>query len=208
MSTQSPSKPDLSLPIPPTQIHPRSGNEYPSPSTPTYTAFTSPSETPQGSPSKKQLPQGSHELPNVFENALKLNPTQGNTNKQNISPQQSPSSPSKGGRVPLSDHTVNDFRNSVVQDEKLAKQTFNAARGNENTPPGGLRSGQESPFTSQAAASRQDAYQRRSYQAPTTRSMHLGLSGEEMERLQKPSVRRLANVTQLCMGAFIQHFQD
>lgn len=195
----SPSKPDFTMPIPPPQIHARSTNEYPSPSTPTYPGFISPSETPQGSPSKKQLPPGSHELPDVFENALKLNPTQGNANT-GASPKtpHSPTSPSKGGRTPLSDHPVNDFRNSVLHDGKANKQPLNAARGNENTPPGAPRPAQDPSFANSAAASRHDAYQRKSYQGPTTRSMHLGLSSEDLEKLQKPSVKRLANVTQLC----------
>ena len=175
--------------MPPPQLHTRSGNEYPSPGTPTLPAFTSPSQTPQGSPSKKQLPQGAHDLPNVFDNALKLNPTQGNLSKQ-------PGSPTKAGRAPLSEHPVNDFRNSVIQDERAGKQAVAGAKGGENTPPGLART--DSPFANQAAVSRHDAYHKRPSLAATTRPMHTGLSPEDFEKLQKPTVKRLANVTQLC----------
>lgn len=209
MATNSPSKQqDFKLPIPPPQLHPRSTNEYPSPSTPTHAGFTSPSQTPQGSPSKKQQPQGSNELPDIFENALKLNPTQGNALNQTTQspPSSSPTSPTKGGRAPLSDHAINDFRNSVIQDGKALKHTLGGAKGNENTPPGTPRAAQDSPFTNQAAVSRHDAYQRKPYQGPTTRSMHMGLSSDDMEKLQTPSVRRLANVTQLCESMSLDHF--
>ena len=200
MATNSPAKQEFAMPMPPPQLQPRSENEHPSPSTPTNGGFTSPSQTPQGSPSKKQFPQGAHDLPSIFDNALKLNPTQGNANTQ--APHQqvasSPASPTKSGRTPLADHAINDFRSSVIQDDKAAKPTLPVARGNENTPPSPSRAHQESPFANQAAISRHDAYQRKTYQGPTTRSMQMGLSSEDMEKLQKSSVRRLANVTQLC----------
>ena len=194
-SNASPAKSDMKMPIPPPQMHARTGNEYPSPSTPSRIGFVSPSETPQGSPSKKHHPTGAHELPNVFESALKLNPTQGSAYHP-PSPPHSPSSPTKSGRAPLSEHPINDFRNSVFQDDKSTKQATAGAKGGENTPPGIART--DSPFSNQAALSRHSAYQRGQYQAPTTRSMHVGLSSEDIEKLQKPSVRRLTNVTQLC----------
>ena len=42
-------------------------------------------------------------------------------NKQPSSPH-SPTSPNKGGRAPLAEHPINDFRNSVIQDDKSTKQ--------------------------------------------------------------------------------------
>ena len=208
MAASSPSKANLTMPMPPAQTHTRLGNDFPTPSTPTYTGFVSPSETPQGSPSKKQLPQGAHDLPNVFDNALKLNPTQGNIPKPTgqASTPHSPTSPTKGSRMPLSDHPVNDFRNSVIQDGNFSKQAVQGVRGNENTPPGGQRPHQDSPFTNQAALSRKDAYQTKSYQAPSTRSTPFRLTPEELEKAQKPSVRRLANVTQLCRYLRLESF--
>ncbi|KAL9091005.1 MAG: hypothetical protein Q9159_001631 [Coniocarpon cinnabarinum] len=201
-TNNSPAKSDLKMPMPPPQMHTRSGNGYPSPSTPTYTGFTSPAETPQGSPSKKQIPQGSHDLPNIFNSALKLNPTQGNAHSQH-SPPHSPASPTKGARAPLSEHPINDFRQSVTQDDKAGKPTVAGVTGGENTPPGIART--DSPFTNQAALSRQSAYQKNTYQAPTTRSMQTSLSREDLEKLQKPSVRRLTNVTQLY---FLDYYYD
>jgi cell cycle protein kinase DBF2 len=74
-------------------------------------------------------------------------------------------------------------------------------RGNkENTPP--ARPGaQQQDHVSQAAASRQNHYR-----APEDQSLSRqrsvisgGLTAEELEKLQKPTVKRLANVTQLCM---------
>src|SRR4051812_13198004 len=44
------------------------------PVTPTGNNFTTPSSTPQGSPSKKTVPPGAHDLPVAFDN-LKLNST-------------------------------------------------------------------------------------------------------------------------------------
>ena len=69
----SPGKPDLKMPLPPPLLHTRSGNElYDRPNTPKQNGFTSPLQTPQGSPSKKHLPPGANDLPNVFDNAMKL----------------------------------------------------------------------------------------------------------------------------------------
>ena len=53
----------------------------------------------------------------------------------------------------------------------------------------------------QAAVSRHEQYQHREVQQPqTTRKFNTqrGLTVEELEILNKPNVKRLANVTQLC----------
>lgn len=198
MATKSPNKPNFKLPMPPAQLHTRPAPEFEMPNTPNGPAFTSPSQTPQGSPSKKQLPPGAHELPNVFENALKLMPTSGNPNK----PAQAATSPTKAGRAPLTEGNANDFRSSVIQDDYAAQQLKHHGSGlnQENTPPSPGKLPPGSPFfPSSAAVSRQEAYRPREHIDSGPRSIPRGLSSEALEKLSKPSVKRLANVTQLCM---------
>ena len=77
----------------------------------------------------------------------------------------------------------------------------------ENTPPG-LKSGKEVIHSqNQAAASRQELYQPREQLAAShgpkrSYETQRGLTAEELEKLAKPNVKRLANVTQLCQYAF------
>src|ERR1700759_4193133 len=87
---------DLKLPTSPPPLHTRSTNNdiYDMPGTPTRQVFTSPQNTPQGSPSKHQLPPGAFDLPNVFDNAMKLVPTFGTPSK-NGQNQQSAGSPDR-----------------------------------------------------------------------------------------------------------------
>jgi cell cycle protein kinase DBF2 len=84
---------------------------YDMPGTPTRQAFTSPQQTPQGSPSKHQAPPGAYDLPNVFENAMKLQPTFGTPSK-NGQNQQSLGSPGKKHGHDVDD-SYNDY--SVIQ---------------------------------------------------------------------------------------------
>lgn len=82
-------------------------------------------------------------------------------------------------------------------------------QGKENTSPAG-RLGEFSAATvtaqNPAALSRQEIYQLRDQQQapPTIRKYNTqrGLTAEELEILQKPNVKRLANVTQLCEFIF------
>lgn len=67
----------------------------------------------------------------------------------------------------------------------------------ENAPPG-ARQPKDYQHTSQAAASRQELYRPRG-QDGSNKLLPRGLTQEAYEKLQKPSVKRLANVTQLCM---------
>ena len=186
------SKLDFKLPMPPPLLHTRSGNAlYDGPSTPTSTGFTTPYATPQGSPSKSKLPPGAKDLPNVFENALKL----------------APASPSKAGRQQLSPHSPNkggkqmidDVSNeSVIYQEHTPTPESPSRKSNkENTPPGG-RTGKES---NQAAISRQEQYQAREISNASSKNLQSptrGLTPAELEKLQLPRVKRLANVTQIC----------
>ena len=186
-------KPDFTLPMPPPLLHTRSANDiYDPPHTPTSLGFTSPYATPQGSPSKTKLPPGANELPDVFDNAMKLGP--GTPNK--IGRQQlNPHSPNKGARQGFEEI----FDDSLNRPEyALAPGSPTRKSGKENTPPG-IR--QPKPATpNQAAVSRQEPYQARDTDSggKTRYNTQRGLTPEELEKLQLPKVKRLANVTQLC----------
>ena len=194
------SKPDFALPMPPPLLHTRSGNPgneiYQSPQTPTSLGFTSPFATPQGSPSKKQLPPGANELSDAFENAVRLTPASPSKNERQ---QLGPHSPNKLGRQgieqSLDDPNRQEYSTSPPKPAKLANQ--------ENTPPNSRFPKEATNFTpTQAALSRREPYQSKenSDAATKTRSNVMrGLTPEEMEKLQLPKVKRLANVTQLCI---------
>ncbi|KAI9670918.1 MAG: hypothetical protein M1817_003803 [Caeruleum heppii] len=199
------------LPVPPPPLHTRSGNEaFDRPQTPTQQRFTSPVQTPQGSPSKRQLPPGANSLPDVFEHALKLNPTP-------------LASPTKGGRQHTTGPVLTTNRNTVLiaedgpnvtNDDSVLKETFpmpgspTRKSNKENTPPG-FKGVKDSAFPpNQAAASRQEVYQPRTQSPSVTKKAYetqRGLTAEELEKLQKPQVKRLANVTQLY---FLDYYFD
>ena len=98
-----------------------------------------------------------------------------------------------------------DVEDSVIHRDTEPSAGSPVRRSNkENTPPGSRLGrdygGQQFP-QSTAAASRQELYQPREQVLPTSRrgyDTQRGLTVEELEKLQKPQVRRLANVTQLC----------
>lgn len=194
-------KPDFSIPMPPPPLHTRSGNEYiDSPHTPTQMGFTSPLSTPQGSPSKSKLPPGAYDLPNVFENAMKLGP----------------STPTAGGRSWLRAHSPNKSGKQAVEEsfeDSTSHHPYNSGSptrksNKENTTPS-VRPPKESSYPiTQAAKSRQEPYQQhRETFEPAPRGRHniqRGLTPEELEKLQLPKVKRLVNVTQLCKGGFPQ----
>ncbi|KAL9624739.1 MAG: hypothetical protein Q9160_001093 [Pyrenula sp. 1 TL-2023] len=194
----SPGKPDLKMPLPPPLLHTRSGNElYDRPNTPKQNGFTSPLQTPQGSPSKKHLPPGANDLPNVFDNAMKLGV---------MSPSKKQAgSPSKGVLSAAGENSSNSspFSESVIQTGTPGSPTRKSNK--ENTPPGGFKFGKDTGIQQNAAAvSRQEQYQHvdgRKTQTSYTR----GLSQEELEKLKLPKVKRLANVTQLY---FLDYYFD
>ena len=180
---------DMKMPMPPPLLHTRSGNEiHDRPLTPTQNGFTSPMQTPTGSPSKKQLPPGANDLPNVFENAMKLAPT----------------SPSKGQPMSPSKHGLSLGDEKITRDPFSDSVNHNVVPGSptkkpnkENAPPGGHQLAKSAGIQqNQAALSRQEAYQ----QADTKKgpAQTRGLTAEELQKLQLPKVKRLANVTQLC----------
>lgn len=194
-------KHDFKLPMPPPPLHTRSTNDhYDTPSTPNQAPFISPQQTPQGSPSKNQLPPGAYDLPNVFDNAMKLVPTVHNSPPKIGRQQLAPSSPNKSG-ISVTEDRDNDFP-SYQNASGLMPGSPTRKSNKENTPPGHRpQLHKESSFITQAAQSRQEPYRQREIAEPATRSQYTvqrGPSPEDLEKLQKPSVKRLANVTQLC----------
>lgn len=192
---------EFGLPVPPPLLHTRTGSDFGErPITPTHNehAFISPVQTPQGSPSKNRLPPGAFDLPDVFSNAMKLLPTMGSPNKG--PKQQSPISPNKGNLQRPESVLFDDAY--AAQDDKLGTPGSPTRKGNkENTPPARPQLPKDQSFVSHAASSRQDAYRPRDAPeaVPSTRQMYTASpTQEEIEKLQKPSVKRLANVTQLC----------
>ena len=188
---------DFKLPMPPPLLHTRSGNAlYDGPSTPTSIGFTTPNATPQGSPSKSKLPPGARDLPRIFDDALKLAPSSPTrAGRQQLSPH----SPNKGGRETLDG--VQD--ESVLHQEQFPPPGSPTRKSNkENTPPGGRMGKEPNHASNHAALSRQEQYQGREISSASSRggySPTRGLTPEEMEKLQLPKVKRLANVTQICM---------
>lgn len=189
-------RPDLTLPMPPPLLHTRSSNDqYDGPHTPTQIGFTSPFSTPQGSPSKNKLPPGANDLPNVFDNAMRLVP--GSPTKVGKQ-QSSPRSPHKGTR-----HGVDEgFDDGIIHQDYSTEQGSPTRSSNKENTPSGIRPLKEAGYTTnQAAISRQEPYQARDASDPAARARYnpqRGLTPEELEKLQLPKVKRLANVTQLC----------
>ena len=170
-----------------------SGDSSPRPTTPTKTnSFINPTSTPHGSPSKKTVPPGAHDLPSAFDNAMNLNST-GMESPVRLSRPQStvtPLSPGKINAQPLEETSFN------VEDSILHKSTATTSplkkQGQENLPP----QSQLNP----AAVSRQQLYEPRERPLTGAKKFNTsrGLTAEELEILQKPNVRRMVNVTQLC----------
>ena len=178
---------NMPMPIPPPLLHTRSGNEiYDSPHTPTSPGsamdygFTSPPQTPQGSPSKKQFPPGANDLPNVFDTAMKLAP---------MSPAKSPTKSQP--KSPTKDHQ-DPFADSIQSNGRSESPTRQSNK--ENAPAGGFGFGK--PAQNFAANAREQQYRTADKKIVTTTK---GLTTEEMQKLQLPKIKRLANVTQLCM---------
>ena len=190
---------------PPPLLHTRSNNDFShsQPGTPRreQDAFISPVQTPTGSPSKNKMPPGAFDLPDVFSNAMKLVPTQGQPNGKALqSKQQAAPSPNKADHDPF---TAVDTKGGAPG-SPLRKQ------GKENTPPTPQQRPQiqqTQSFINQAAASRQEPYRPREDQSPTRAKQAIsgGLTPEDIEKLTRPGVKRLANVTQLY---FLDYYYD
>ncbi|KAI9823479.1 MAG: hypothetical protein M1832_002490 [Thelocarpon impressellum] len=205
MASAFPLSQESILPVPP-PLHTRSGNENERPQTPTQQRFTSPTQTPQGSPSKRQFPPGAHTLPDVFENAMKLTPAPLKTGRQ-----QAATSPARNTVLIAEDmapsHSTDD---GVIHRDTLVGAPASPTRksNKENTQPGPKSTREHANPQAQAAVSRQELYQPREQAATTIRRAfenQRGLTQEELELLQNPQVRRLANVAQLY---FLDHYFD
>lgn len=191
-SSDGRSRPDFTLPMPPPLLHTRSANnqyENERPQTPTSAGFTSPYATPQGSPSKKLLPPGANDLPNVFDNAMKLAPS---SPTKAARQQLTPHSPNKANRQPLDEHT----------NDSLPTPGSPSRQSNKENALSGIRQTKEAVLNpNQAAISRQEPYMSRenSEQSTKTRyNLQRGLTPDELEKCQSPKVKRLVNVAQLC----------
>ena len=200
MSATTPSKsplkgkPDFTMPIPPPLLHTRSCNGIygDTPHTPTSAAFTSPYTTPQGSPSKSKLPPGANELPNVFDSAMVLEPGSPTKGGRALLGPGSPNKSARQGMEEATDDTTNRPY-SIIGPGSPARK-----KGKENTPPSTTHA---KPSPNQAAVQRQEPYQARDTDSGTKQKYQpqRGLTPEELEKLQMPKVKRLTNVTQLCM---------
>lgn len=171
------------------------------PSTPVRNTFIEPASTPQGSPSKRTFPPGAHDLPQALESHLKLNSSVLDSPIRLGRPQSSvaPLSPAKINKVQPSDAEST----TTLGDESILQRSAPATplkhQGQENTPPTASKIPVQ---TSHAALSRQDVYQStRAAPPPNKFETSRGLTQEERDILEKPNVRRLVNVTQLCKSS-------
>jgi hypothetical protein len=178
------------------------------PATPTKNSFTTPVSTPQGSPSKKMVPPGANDLPDVMDN-LKLTSTNPFESPLNLGRPQSLGTPLSPGKTNI--QTV-DENSPFVDDSIIHKGVASAGsplkgQGQENTPPTSSRpvSSRGTPADtsfqpSHAAITRQGLYQLKERPSTPAKKFNTsrGLTPEEREILQKPNVKRLVNVAQLC----------
>lgn len=174
------------------------------PSTPIRNTFVEPVSTPHGSPSKRTFPPGAHELPQALESSLKLTPSVFDTPIKLGRPQSvvRPLSPAKGNSF---QHADPDTTIAGPPDESILQKgpptTPLRHQGQENTPPATTsKNPPANPLShNHPALSRHDIYQIPRTVAPAKRfDTSRGLTQEEKDILQKPNVRRLVNVTQLC----------
>lgn len=171
---------------------------------PSRNSFVTPTITPQGSPSKKTAPPGAHDLPTAFDNLTLTNSPFDAPVKFDPSPLGTNLSP---GKI---NNAINIFEDSPASaaDESIIQKPAAVASprkyGQENTPPVSSRPPiVDSPsYISHAAVSRQGLYQQAGRERPSTPAKKFntsrGLTAEERELLQKPNIKRLVNVTQLC----------
>lgn len=146
------------------------------------------------------MPPGALDLPNVFEAAMKLVPTSLGTPGK-ASAQQPLSSASNRNTLPPDDYFAGHDEGLPRKEPASAPGSPSRKSNKENTPPGSRQDKQPDYLPSPAAVSRHELYPAREQPDPTGRRNQIsqrGLTPDELEKLQKPSVKRLANVTQLC----------
>ncbi|KAI1343403.1 kinase-like protein [Xylariaceae sp. FL0016] len=184
------------------------------PSTPAKNNFVTPASTPQGSPSKRTIPPGAHELPTAFDNAMKIGANALDSPIKLGRPQAaaSPLSPAKSNVQPADDGyfgTASPSENSIIHKHGQSPGSPLKKQGQENTPPSRIPMPDPIYQHNHAALSRHELYQLRDPRptTPTTKKFNTqrGLTPEELEILKKPNVRRLVNVTQLY---FLDYYFD
>ncbi|POR39244.1 Serine/threonine-protein kinase sid2 [Tolypocladium paradoxum] len=165
--------------------------------------------TPQGSPSKKMIPPGAHDLPTAFESAMTLNPGGIEAPLRLTRPQSlvTPLSPGRTNAQPLDEASLN-VDESVIHKAPAPGGPLRK-QGQENTPPTSRLAGTDSPHQhNHAAISRQQLYEPKERPVtPAAKKFNTsrGLTAEEREILDKPHVKRLVNVTQLY---FLDYYFD
>jgi cell cycle protein kinase DBF2 len=207
----------LQPPQPPQMLTRTSQNEpfIDPPSTPSRNNFITPVQTPQGSPSKSRNPPGANDLPIAFDNAMKL--THSNFGSPTKNSRQNavgtPLSPGKSNTMAIDDSYFGgasiNADDSIIHKSAVPLGSPLRKQGKENTPPSTRPAADMDASQNQAAVSRQEIYQSREQSSPSFPKYNTqrGLTAEELEILQKPNVRRLANVTQLCMYPLnLSHF--
>ncbi|KAM0245243.1 hypothetical protein ACHAQJ_010614 [Trichoderma viride] len=200
---------------------PLAGDAVPRPVTPTMNninSFINPLNTPLGSPSKKTIPPGAHDLPTVFDTAMSLNSSGFEapirlTRPQSVIAPLSPGKPSSRDALqspvqPREDLTV-AVEGSVAPRGRASPGSPRKRQAQENAPPVPRLAAHDQdrqPHHSHAALSRQQLYETRERPITAKRfNTARGLTAEEREILQRPNVRRMVNVTQLY---FLDYYFD
>ncbi|KAI6780024.1 Serine/threonine-protein kinase-like protein [Emericellopsis cladophorae] len=165
-------------------------------------SFVEPTSTPQGSPSKKTVPPGAHDLSTTFDHAMNLKASAIEAPVKLTRPQSVVTTPLSVGQSkaqPLDENSIN-VDESVIHNGPSPGSPLK--QGQENTPPTTRAPVQHS----HAALSRQQHYEPRERAVATKRfNTSRGLTAEEREILQKPGVKRMVNVTQLY---FLDYYFD
>ncbi|KAI9831538.1 MAG: hypothetical protein M1826_003428 [Phylliscum demangeonii] len=202
---------DSTFPAAPPLLRARTGNEVMDrPRTPPPHWLTSPTETPQGSPSKKQVPPGANQLADIFDKALKLTSISALSPKKANHQQPAPPALSpKRSSVLVSEDSARHVDDSIVFTTLPPAPGSPVRKSNkENNPPDASPKRPTAALPSAAATSRQELYQPRepaSAGAKRALDTQRGLTPEEWEKLRKPQVKRLANVTQIY---FLDYYFD
>ncbi|KOS18164.1 Serine/threonine-protein kinase sid2 [Escovopsis weberi] len=229
MSSFFPGIRDRDEPPPPPPPPPPSGPETPKrtidiSSNININSFINPVTTPKGSPSKKTVPPGAHDLPAYFDSAMSLGNAAGIDAPVRLARPQSVVTPLSPGKSNLNQPAVDDHAHaddgSVVHKTASAAAAATSASGSprkhhgqENTPPVVSKLAphdhpQPPPLHhSHAALSRQQLYEGRDRPLTSTKRFNTnrGLTAEERQILDRPNVRRMVNVTQLY---FLDYYFD
>ncbi|UKZ47740.1 hypothetical protein TrVGV298_001966 [Trichoderma virens] len=195
---------------------PRAGDAAPRPVTPTMNninSFINPLNTPLGSPSKKTIPPGAHDLPTVFDTAMNLNSASIETPIKLARPQSQPieelsaavqeavQNATKGRASP---GRASPGRASPGTPRR--RQAHDKDKDNAPVPRLAAHDQDRQPHHSHAALSRQQLYETKERPIIAKRFNTVrGLTDEEREILQRPNVRRMVNVTQLY---FLDYYFD